>query len=423
MSGAASTALGAALHPATPPDDAGAETLDRYEWQAMMATADLLALYLEVLDQGMDPSAAIDRGLVCEYHEDWVRIRPGQVQLVSAKHKDPQFGAFTTTASLLTVGGVYHLFDRWHELGGSLEARLVTTAGLAADAGHILDLCGTSDSPPADTAAHRAYTRLIQGVADRRKSDGHPEIDDLPATISRFINRLTLDHGLPRREHVPDFAPTGYAEPIAKAIGQPQHAAAVWEAVLSLVRGRMRAAGPRRRGLLPTLDPSTTPDLERRTITVADAHIAMSFAVSSPAAFMPLPRVTVTNRLAVKMSEGRCAATSIERAEALRRQFASWRREQRSQPGARVAEVELLLLRVADHATAAVRTSTGHWGAALWAELEDRLTREAGTGPVASIDSDMLLGGVSYLTNACKVWYSEPFDAADRLRQLTEDRL
>ena len=38
------------LRETAPPDDAGAETADRYEWQAMMATADILAIYFEQLD-------------------------------------------------------------------------------------------------------------------------------------------------------------------------------------------------------------------------------------------------------------------------------------------------------------------------------------------------------------------------------------
>jgi hypothetical protein len=121
------------------------------------------------------------------------------------------------------------------------------------------------------------------------------------------------------------------------------------------------------------------------------------------------------------MVEGRCAATSIERAEALRRRFASWRREQRSQPGGRSVDIELLLLRVADHATAVARTDTEPWGAALWSELESRLALEAGNDAAASLDTDMLLGGVSQLTNDCKVWYSESFDATARLRALLEE--
>lgn len=56
--------------------------------------------------------------------------------------------------------------------------------------------------------------------------------------------------------------------------------------------------------------------------------------------------------MAVKMHEGRCAATSIDRAETLRKRFNAFRRVQRSTPGGREAEIdlELLLRRVADHA-------------------------------------------------------------------------
>ena len=36
---------------ATPADDAGASTADRYDWQAAMAAADGLALYLDALER------------------------------------------------------------------------------------------------------------------------------------------------------------------------------------------------------------------------------------------------------------------------------------------------------------------------------------------------------------------------------------
>lgn len=243
--------------------------------------------------------------------------------------------------------------------------------------------------------------------------------------LPKFLARLTLDHGAARREHMPALAPTAYALPVAVAIGYPGLAAPIWEAVLALVRRRMHAAGPTRRGHLPSLSPTDTGDLERRTVTVADAHVAIMAAVASPGGFAPLPRVMITNRMAVKMAEGRCAATSIERAQALRRRFVSWRRDQRSQPGGRAGELELdlLLLRVADRATAIARTGTGPWGAALWSELEDRLMLEADNGRAAGLDADMLIGGVSELTNNCKIWFSEPFDAKTRLAETRGPRL
>jgi hypothetical protein len=158
-------------------------------------------------------------------------------------------------------------------------------------------------------------------------------------------------------------------------------------------------------------------------LTVADAHVAIIAALTTPGGFAPLPKLVITNKMAVKMDEGRCAATSINRAEALRRRFALHRRTRRSNPGAREdeLELELFLHRIADRATGAIRTSDGTpWGAELWKEIEDRLDAEAGRGPAVGFDTDLLLGGVADLANQCKVWFSEWFDAQARVRELRE---
>ena len=421
--------FGAVLRAARPLDDAGAETFDRYEWQTMMATVDLLDLYLDALhDQDRDPPTVVDCGLVCEYHEDWVRVAHGQVQLVSGKHKEARFGAYRTATSLLGDGGVYHLFDRWVSLGRIPRCRLVTTAGLDSDAAAIDEACahfqehGSAAELPTETSK-RAFARLSSGVSERRAAAGHPPLADLTTDVlPRFLAVLTLQCAAPRRELLPTLAPFAYAKPIAIALGHPNLAAEIWEAVLSLVRTRMRAAGRARRGLLPTLASGGRDELERRTITVADAHVAIAIAISTPGGFAPLPRLVITNRMAVKMHEGRCAATSIDRAETLRKRFNAFRRVQRSTPGGREAEIdlELLLRRVADHATASTRTVTEPWGAAMWTELENRLTVEAGSGAAATMDTDMLLGGIADLANNCKVWFSESFDARARVQELRE---
>jgi hypothetical protein len=423
--------FGSLLRSATPRDDAGAETLDRYEWQTMMATVDLLGLYMDTLeDPQRDPDQVSDCGVVCEYHEDWSRVVPGDVQLVSGKHKEPRFGAYTTVSSLLGDGGVYHLFDRWHVLGSVPRCRLVTTAGLNSDAATIAEVCehfrvNGAEAPLPNQRAETAFSRLASDVATRRAAAGLDPVPELNAAVlPQFLARLMLDCGAPRREHLPTLAPTAYAEPVARALGRSDLAVEIWEAVLSLVRRRMRAAGPARRGLLPSLTPGSEDELERRTITVADAHVAAMVAITTPGGFTPLPQLVITNRMAVKMNEGRCAATSIERAEMLRKRFAAYRRAQRSQPGSREAEIELdlLLRRVADRATAATRNDIQPWGATMWSELETRLGLEAAPGAATRLDTDLLLGGVSDLANNCKVWYSEPFDAKARVAAMREER-
>lgn len=423
--------LGSVLGVATPDDDAGAETFDRYEWQAMMATVDLLSMYMDALINDCDPSTVIDCGLVCEYHEDWACVLHGVVELVSGKHKEPAFGAYTTANGLLGDGGVAHLFDRWHSLGGVPRTRLVTTAGVSDDAEAIRRACehfaehGPDALLPNDSIL-TAYTRLAGRLKERRAAAGLDEINDLDgAVLPKFLMTLTLQCGEPRRSFLPSGAPTAYAAPIVRELGRPDLAVAIWEAVLSLVRSRMRNAGPSRRGLLHSLTPGGPDELERRTLTVADAHVAITAALTTPAGFAPLPTLVITNKMAVKMDEGRCAATSIDRAEALRKRFTSFRRARRSSPGAREdeLELELFLRRIADRATGAIRTTDGMpWGAKLWTELENRLDAEAGHGPAASFDTDLLLGGVADLTNQCKVWFSESFDAQARVRELREGK-
>lgn len=421
--------LGAVLRAAEPADDSGAETFDRYEWQAMLATVDLLGLYVDALAAGIDPRTVSDCGLICEYHEDWACVVRGEVELVSGKHKEPGFGAYTTANSLLGDGGLSHLFDRWHALGAVPHARLVTTAGLSGDADAIRRSCdhfrehGTT-AVLANDSLQQALGRLASRLAELRSEAGKEPIDDLEnVVLPNFLAGFTFRCGMPRRDHMPSMAPTAYASPIANELGRPELAVAIWEAVLSLVRGRMRAAGPARRGLLHTLEPGGPDELERRTVTVADAHVAILEAATTPGGYAPLPKLIITNKMAVKMHAGNCSATSIDRAETLRRRFSAFRRGQRSRPGGREAELDLdrALQRVADQATSATRRTTGEpWGAQLWTELEGRLEAETGVGIAEGMDTDMQLGGIADLANNCKVWFSESFDASARVRELRE---
>jgi hypothetical protein len=57
------------------PDDAGAETADRYEWRAMMAAADVLSGYFRALDQVGNVLEEFGFTVVCEHHEDWAIVR------------------------------------------------------------------------------------------------------------------------------------------------------------------------------------------------------------------------------------------------------------------------------------------------------------------------------------------------------------
>lgn len=123
-----------------PPDDAGASTADRYDWQAAMATADVLALYLDCLEADGTVRDAAGFEVICEHHEDWALSDAGIAEIVSAKHRETGVGAFTTFRSLLVDGGVLNLYDRWLALDEAPRCRLVTTAGLASEAHTLTEI-------------------------------------------------------------------------------------------------------------------------------------------------------------------------------------------------------------------------------------------------------------------------------------------
>ncbi|MEU4295326.1 hypothetical protein AB0E63_44505 [Kribbella sp. NPDC026596] len=99
-----------------------------------MAAADGLSLYRGALISG---GASIDTRILCEYHEDWVVLRGDDAEIVSAKHKEAAYGAFTTYTKLANDGGVEHLFERWHALSEKPTCRLVTTCGLDQASGLV----------------------------------------------------------------------------------------------------------------------------------------------------------------------------------------------------------------------------------------------------------------------------------------------
>src|SRR4051812_27874063 len=90
-------------------DDSGANTADRYYWQAAMAAADGLSLYLEALGNDGRLRPDCDDQVLCEWQEDWVLFAGNRVELVSGKHRDPSASAYTTITKLADDGGLAHL--------------------------------------------------------------------------------------------------------------------------------------------------------------------------------------------------------------------------------------------------------------------------------------------------------------------------
>lgn len=415
----------AALRFADPFDDAGAETLDRFEWQVMVASRDLLGMYLDALRSSEDPAEVDDVGLVCEYHEDYATIHPAGSEIVSCKHKEPEFGSFTTTTKLFDSGGLWHLFRSWHSLGGTIRCRLVTTAGLDAKVQGVQRLCrhfsevgGNADLPD-DRGLAELFGRMQEALQVRALSEPTNRSAPVEGLLSHWLACLTVETGLPARQHMTAVGKTDYAGPVAAAVHRPELGPEIWHVTVDLVRQRMRAAAPTPHGQLPSALPEAADPLVSRTLTVADLDVAVNTVISSPAGFTPLHKPSVINRLTVKMAEGRCAPTSIERAEFLRRRYRRWQRGLRAEIGgaAEDADLQQVMLRIADHAIAENPTQHPR-GAALWRALEAKLAVEAGMGRAEGVDADMLLGGIADLTNRCKVWFSDGFDVEERIARM-----
>jgi len=432
---------------AEPEDDAGAQTADRYEWQAAMAAADALSVYRDALEDGRS-AADCDAGIICEHHEDWVVVVGGDAELVSGKHRDPSVAVFTTITQLLEDGGLAHLFGRWHAMGELPYCRLVTTAGLGRGAAQELNKAARALRASADDgqmllvseAQEQVIAQFAKGLQQIPKflprswkaavdaGVTHPAGVHLEQA-GRFLSMLRIDEARPSRILVGHAAPDMYCAPVLKILRRDVLlAVSVWEAVMALFRARMRAAGPTPRGELPHVQAGQVRlgagalaqrELAARTVTIADLDVAIQKAISNRVGYLPLippPRVT---RLGIKMAEGVCADNSIERAEQLRSDYrAYWSDRGSEDPLARAVQRRLrrALLRISDDATAAITgAGTPLRGPDLWRGIKARVeAMPSGEWP-EDLDADLRLGGICDLTAQCMVWFSERFDVTARL--------
>lgn len=413
-----------------PSDDAGAETLDRFEWQCVMATADVLALYEQTLGD-----ASSSHELICEHHEDWSLREATDAEIVSAKHHEREFGTYSTLKQLLDDGGVLHLFDRWHALQRSPLCRVVTTPALSSDAQKFEQACAHFKGQTGDALDFGPHAelmdKLVTEVKKRRATkksgstaDGAADPAQDPASFAAFMRVLRLDHGRPFRDDLRYAAAERYAVPLAKRLGKPEAAGAIWAAVLNVVRERMRAAGPTPRAALPkVLGAADEEGYEARSLTLGEVGVIVEVAITNTAGLAPLPKPVRTSRVAVKMAVGGCHETTISRAERLRLQFKTYWRTVGSGPGraAQQQKVDNVLHQIAEDETIRVATDDEPWGQALWSAVQQRIDALETTPKAQGLDADLLMGGVAELANNCLVWFSEGFNADEFARRLAEE--
>lgn len=409
------------------PDDAGADTADRYEWQAMMATADVLSLYFGCLDEAGDLVPAAEFKLICEHHEDWAIVGGDDAEIVSGKHRESSIGPISTFRQWLVEGGALHLYKRWLALQKMPMCRLVTTAGLSDAGAKTARVCDRLrvDRHADDDEVLEVVTQLQSVMANLLADNGTAPSDPEPEDdVRAFLTAFRFQEAQPRRNEVPDLAGERYGSRVAERLRRPDAGVAVWRAVHALVGPRMRAAGPSVGGALPTvLGRAHDNELASRTLTLEAVDIAVRFAVTHVGGYSPLPRLIKANRMAVKMAHGGCSDNAIERADELRLQYQRYWRARKSKPSlsdhrSRVANT---LQRVVDQVTEEVRDGGADWGATMWRSLDCRFRELEGTSDAYGLSADLLLGGVSDLANNCRAWFSDRFDAEAVLQQLVTE--
>jgi hypothetical protein len=303
---------------------------------------------------------------------------------------------------------------------------LVTTGGLSDMGARTARVCDRLRADPTsqDPEAVDVIARFRSTMASVLSVDGVPPPQEAETDVRAFLAATTFQVGEPRRDQVPDLAAQRYGAHVADRLGATHAAEAVWQAVLALVTRRMRAAGERVGGHLPTpLALVRDEPLAARRLSVLDVDVAVRFAVRHSDGYQPLPRLVMANLMAVKMVEGGCSDNAVERADDLRLRYRRHWRARRGQPWVvdEQGEVTDTLRRVVDEVTDEVRVEGLAWGSNLWRSLDARFRTIEGAADAHGLSAELLLGGVSDLANRCRAWYSDRFDAKAAPTQLVAD--
>ncbi|WP_159042624.1 hypothetical protein [Streptomyces curacoi] len=435
------------------PDDSGANTHDRYDWQAAMAAADGLQLYLDALGPNKRLSDDEDRRILCEYHEDWVAMRGGAAELVSAKHRDASMDAYRTVNQLADEGGLAHLFLRWRALKEKPTCRLATSGGLLSGDPQDLEAVTKSlremrlsDKQITVNGEHATLVAKLRTAIHTHGEKHLPpewkngDVKEISAEaqkeeVARFLSMLDIRHGLTRRADIGFLAPSKFAKPVVDYLGYDVPCESVWNAVYGIFHTRMRAAGPRVNAVIsPVLafvnggGPPTPADKERelsgRIVTMQDIDLVVMTAVANPVAYESLGSPVRLSRAAIKMKRGQCSDNSIERGEQLRKDYQRYWRDRLTGDPTALADRERLrrlLLRVSDKVDTPSLRAQAIWGFEFWRLLQDELDSIPAERIPAGMDPDLLLGGISELANACQVWFSDRFDVAEEFDRLREE--
>lgn len=378
-----------------PPEDAGAETASYYWFQYCRAAARLLAAL----------AAGKELTIVCEHHEDYLVLDGSPLRAVSVKSRDQSKSQWTIPA-LVGDGKLGHLYETYRRAEGPIHC------SFESNRSHdVADLWSGDDE-----RRHSAR----EALADR--------LDEKLNDVDGFVDRLKMDVTLPAKRDIAAAYATIFASPALDALGITQLdsgramalaagrvAAASREGLSAETLGQLLLAAPEEwQGLFSKLQ------VEERTVTTGRLRDSLEAAASAgvpriPAATSaiatPVPETTMTK----KLEHGGLGPSVIASAGKRRALWFAHRARYRDITG-RQEELDSLQEWVQDQANAAEMTARASnsdpYGVEMFEALMGRLSSdEALPAGTRRYDSNpaLLAGAVFELTDACSVWWSDPF--------------
>lgn len=384
-----------------PTDDVGAETLDRFRYQAHLVARAFVAL---VLDRHVS-------AVICEWHEDYViQFTNGPSEIVSVKHHDRSQPNWTVR-QLCVDGGLRHLFERFKLLGEGVTCRLQTNEHLRQGTGQpaeLRDCCASSD----ELSLARWGTTIAPYL-------GASDADE----ATRFLQHLAIEDALPDRDvvepvHIQQLMPQLLGR-LGLAAGPPD---VVYGTLVSLALEA--CASPGHEVVLETLaEPGQLGRDARRTRLLASKTVDRERVVNAVGRRADVPSVLLSasadlvptrTRLVKKLEAGGVGATGVRSARRLRD---NWTQQQNAWgtglPGDDqvIEDLRARVVQEASHAEARTRRPGAHYANDMLDDLRHRLRPETFSGAwPGPLTSELLLGLAFERTEACEIYWSDEFD-------------
>lgn len=353
------------------PEDAGAETLARFEFQICLTALECVRLL-------SDPDAL---EIVCEWWEDYVILRASGMELVSVKHREPSQGPWSL-ATLVEAGGLKHVFERWKDSGRSARCRLSTNAGLRS---------GALEAAAVQRAAEGGGdSGVVDVLVERLAAVSREEVES-------FLESLVIEAELPKRDDLVPKLLVDVLPPLCASLGWPpetinERFAAIRDAVGRAASSDLRSDG--RSLQVPARDVARA--RARKTLNREKLNAALS---RSP---------VHASRMVRKLDAGGFGPTDVQRCIRLRAQWLEL--EYSLDPGLpgpfAAQDLREMVQDLAVAAEAAAARTDDTYGAKMRDALQQSFAAVDFSFAGAQLNLDLLLGVAYDETDRCNIWWS-----------------